>query len=109
MKTKAKAKAEKVLSAPQTPHLFLGFPIGPAFEAKLAQVNPSTLALFTQGGDTYLELCETADARYLGKDLGALSDLATLELMESNIYSLLKHLVPEYPYAHHPLVLTIRC
>ena len=85
--------------------IFLGFPVSEAMNDALKRVNPSLLALFTQGGDDYLEEYCYQEQRYLGKAIGESVDTAKLRLVEANILSLLKRLLPDYPFLASFLVL----
>lgn len=85
--------------------LFLGYPITGALEQELGRVNPALLPLFTQGGDEYLVDLQVEGVRYLGKHLGPMSDLGELELAERNIVSLMKRLLPTYPFQEQSLTL----
>ncbi len=70
----------------------------------LQSANPSLVALFTKGGDDYLETVEHHGQRYLGKCVGENADLARITLVEANIMSLLRRLVPDYPYQETPML-----
>lgn len=87
--------------------LFLGFCVTREFSAALDQVNPGLKTLLLEGGEHYLQEHQMADARYLGKNLGEMTDLTELELVEKNIYSLLQRLVPSFPVEEYPLTLLI--
>lgn len=85
--------------------LFLGFPVDPLFAEKLKKANPALLNAFIQEGGE--DLCEInyRQMRYIGKRLGSIISLDNLELLEKNIYSFLKRLVPDFPYEEAPLYL----
>jgi hypothetical protein len=87
--------------------LFLGFPIDPSFNEALKAANPDLLALFIQSSSSSSYLCETSyqGKSYLGKFTGEINDLNNLFLLESNIFSLLKKVVPLYPYSPDSLLL----
>jgi hypothetical protein len=85
--------------------LFLGFPVDPTFTKELSQIDPQLVALFIQNDDNYLKEIVYHDVRYLGKFAGKISDTSDLKLLEANIYSLLKKMIPDYPYENVPLVL----
>lgn len=74
-----------------------------AYEQKLATVNPPLLALFTSGGEEYLESREHQGRPYFGKTLGGSIDLPRLELVQGNVLSILRRLVPDYAYESVPL------
>lgn len=83
-------------------NLFLGFPVDSKYASLLDSVK-SHFILNEEG--SYLQEITHHNKRYLGKMVGNLSDLSSLELLESNIYSLLKKLIPHYPYEEIPLKL----
>ena len=85
--------------------LFFGFPVDPLFEKELSKVNPHMLDQFIQTGGDHLEERVHLEMRYLGKDLGSLADLQTIELLEANIFSILKKIVPDFEYNEIPLML----
>lgn len=86
-------------------HLFLGFPIDDDFDQHLKKVDTQLLEHYVGNGDDYLKEVFFHNTRYLGKFAGRGSHLADLDLLEENIYSLLKKIVPQYPYEETSLVL----
>jgi len=87
------------------PQLFLGFPIGQDYAAKLKSANPHIIALFVQNSGDYLQEVTFKNGKYWGKFVGNIADFSELELIETNIISILKKFVPDYPYDQVPLVL----
>lgn len=85
--------------------LFLGFPVDQIFKQKLDQANPNLVNEFIQDDGEYLCELDHQGLRYIGKRLGGMVALPQLEMMEQNIYSLLKRIVPEFPYDEAPLYL----
>lgn len=85
--------------------LFLGFPINKAFAEATAKLDPKITLLFIGDSDEYLRQVAYQDVVYWGKNIGEICDVDKLELIESNIYSLLKKIVPDYPYAETSLLL----
>ncbi len=85
--------------------LFLGLPVTSTLEIALKQANPGLFALFTKGGPDYLEFYEQSSQRFLGKNLGEVTDLSRIELVGVNIYSLVLRLAPNYPCQTTPLTL----
>lgn len=81
-----------------TSKLFLGMAVNKSFAARLDQVNPDLVALFLDPRNGYLRSMDREGKRYLGKMVEPSSDLASLELLEANIISLLKKIVPEFTY-----------
>ena len=81
------------------------------FLSALNALNPKVVAIYvTHEGScvseaVYLQEFVHHETRYLGKFLGSKTDLSSLELLEENIYSILKRLVPSYPYLDVPLKL----
>ncbi|MFI5343462.1 MAG: hypothetical protein ACHQUC_04500 [Chlamydiales bacterium] len=85
--------------------LFFGFPIDVAFQEALEKVPSAILNLFIQIGDEYLKRIDQEGISYLGKSLGQCVDSSTIDLAQGHILSLLKRLVPDYPYNQEALVL----
>ena len=88
-----------------TVRLFLGFPVDDMFARQLENVPDALLNSFISEGDNYLQNIEDNGVRYLGKFSNPCTELRDLELLESNIYSLLKKIEPNYSFHHTPLVL----
>jgi hypothetical protein len=78
--------------------LFLGFSVDESFSKALSSIDPQVKNLFIRS-DTHDYLQEVAynDRRYIGKFVGEITDSKQLKLIESNIYSLLKKIIPDYP------------
>lgn len=87
------------------PCIFLGFPLKEPFIQKLNSVSPGIRDLFICPGSDYLQEMVYKEERYLGKFIRSGVDLAALEMVEANIYSILHKLVPDYSYAECPLFL----
>ena len=85
--------------------LFLGFVVDDEFSRVMSSLNPELLKLYIQDNDSCLQEVMYHDLRYLGKFAGKGSHLSDLDLLETNIYSLLKQIVPHYPYGETALVL----
>jgi len=87
--------------------LFLGFPMDAHFTESLNALDPRLVALFINNGEdsAYLEKIAYQNADYVGKYVGEMSEIQSLSLLEANIYSILKKLVPHYPYETVPLIL----
>lgn len=85
--------------------IFLGFPVNPSFQEQLKQVSIELVSTFIQDHPDYLQRIEHRGIPYLGKGIGSLVDCASVDLIQENIYSLLKRLVPDYPYQEHALIL----
>lgn len=84
--------------------LFLGFEMFNAFEEKLNVANPYAVALFMQGeGGDYLTSVERDGKRWVGKFAKAPFETAQIELLQSNIYSLARKLVPSFSPTDAPL------
>lgn len=82
------------VSTVTAPSLFLGFLVDREFTERLKGTRPSVVELFTRGGEDYLESHFFNDQKYLGKRLGSLTDLSTLEATEKNIESLIQRMAP---------------
>lgn len=85
--------------------LFLGFLVDQDFSLALSQHSQEYLSLFINEEGPYLQSKALADKSYLGKIVNNESPLSELDLIETNIYSILKKLVPNYPYQESSLVL----
>ena len=86
-------------------NLFLGFPIDPTFDVALQKIDQKILALFiNKSSDEYLKEVVYNDCRYIGKIAQKVTNSRSLALLESNIYSILKKLIPNYPCEEVPLV-----
>ncbi len=86
--------------------LFLGFPIDHAFAEALKSIDSQLANLFIRkNDDSYLQEVSYNGVRYLGKFAGEINDPASLKLLEENIYSLLKRIVPNYQFERGALVL----
>lgn len=85
--------------------LFLGFHVPAEYAGKLNRVSPEVLALFIQDNPVYLRQVVIDDVVYLGKFIGKNVEVDTLSLIQNHILSLLKKLVPEYPYSEDDLLL----
>jgi hypothetical protein len=85
--------------------LFFGFYVNEELADELIKVNPKLLALFIQNEENYLKEIEIQNKRYIGKGIESSIDLVSLELLQANIYSLLKKILPTYPFEKSPLIL----
>lgn len=84
--------------------LFLGFPLSDSFLLKLKNLPPQITAEFIQEQPSdYLQKVDYQEMSYLGKCLETPFDLRGLDTLQANIDSLLKRLVPDFPYQDHPL------
>jgi len=85
--------------------LFMGVVVEGAFASQFSAANPLLVALFLNPEREYLLQIKHEGKTYLGKAVSTSADLASLEQMEANIVSLLKKIVPDYPYDDMELVL----
>lgn len=85
--------------------LFYGFPLSSEFEQKLSQVNPDIRSFFIKNHPDYLKKIQEKNQIYLGKTVGEEIDLETLTLIQNNIFSLLKKIVPDFTYTTDTLIL----
>lgn len=90
------------------PQLFLGLPLSETYIQELNQLDPPFLDAFIKAQSSdYLQRIENQGVVYLGKGIPSPYDVAGLESLQTNIMSLLIKLVPDYPYAEHPLQLFV--
>lgn len=88
------------------PQLFFGLPLDKSYQEALESADVSKRSLFIQEIESpYLQRMTFNGCTYLGKYLGSQIDFSFLESLQLHIYSLLKELVPDFPYHHHPLLL----
>lgn len=86
--------------------LFLGFALSESYQKELAHLPAIERELFIQKHPSlYLQEIESDGTFYLGKCLGPLVEFSTLEASQSHILSLLKKLIPSFPYEQYPLLL----
>ena len=86
--------------------LFIGFPLSEAYQQALLHLPSVERELFIQSqASPYLQQVESEGILYLGKFLGFSIEMAVLDSLCSHIYSLLKRLVPDFPYDQQPLLL----
>lgn len=69
--------------------LFLGLEVTDPIAQALDAADPAAVSAFIKKDDAYLQDINYNDRRYIGKFAGAQTDLASLELLEENIRSLL--------------------
>lgn len=80
------------------PGLFLGFLIDSSFQKELSKLESPLKSLFIQKNHDYLTEYSFKEKQFLGRFIGKSIDLSHFELSSTNIYSLLKKIVPNYPY-----------
>lgn len=85
--------------------LFMGVVVEGSFASQFSSANPQLVALFLNPEREYLLEMKHEGKTYLGKTVSTSADLASLDQMEANIVSLLKKIVPDYPYDDLELVL----
>lgn len=85
--------------------IFLGFCVSPSYNECLNRLSSTVRSLFIQNNAEYLQQIDFDGLTYLGKPLGPLVDMQSLELFEANIYSLLRCLVADHVYEKYPLIL----
>lgn len=83
--------------------LFLGHPVDSYYEKLLSEVNPKLISLFIQSEGEYLHQALYQDRRYLGRFFSSPCNVSDIDLLQSHVYSLLKRLVPNFPYEEKPL------
>lgn len=88
-----------------TTALFLGFPVDSVFASHLAAINPEIIRLFFQKEEGYLTEIIYLNQTYIGKFIEGSTNVLQLELLETHIYSVLKKIIPSYPYQKKSLTL----
>lgn len=88
-------------------HLFFGFPLNSVYQDTLNKIPSNLRSLFIQNHSDYLQQVEYNGSVYLGKNLGPYIEYNTLDMAEANIYSLLRRLIPDYPYEDSLFLLAI--
>lgn len=78
--------------------LFLGFPVCDFLSKNLESLNPHLYDLFVSEKEEYLRVIEQGGVCYLGKFLGKLIEENALKLAEENVLSILKKMVPDFPF-----------
>lgn len=82
---------------------FLGMAVDSLFQQALSSVNRQILDYYIQNTGNYLQEVSFQEERYLGCFLTSPTETSHLELMELHIFSLLKRLLPHYPYQNSAL------
>jgi hypothetical protein len=85
--------------------LFFGIPLEDQVAEHLALVDKSLLRIFLSENGDYLRQVDYNGRQYLGKLAGDVCDLSSLELLQTNIHSLLNKLLPMSAYQKIPLEL----
>ena len=89
--------------------LFLAFALSESFQVELLKLPASEKQRFIQEHPSpFLEYLEDGGVRYLGKLLGASIEMEALESMNAHVYSILKKMVPHFPYEACPLVIVAK-
>jgi hypothetical protein len=87
--------------------LFLGLRLSGVTQHLLNQMNSRQRKVFINNEGPYLRAVLHEEYLYLGKYAGDKADLAKLKLLESNIYSILNKLIPNFSFQQHPLELLV--
>ena len=86
--------------------LFLGLPLNESYHRELKKIPLPVKETFIQEQPSdYLQQIEKEGVFYLGKSMDSPYDMASIDAFETHVYSLLKKLIPDYPYDQHPLLL----
>jgi hypothetical protein len=86
--------------------LFVGIPIQDSFAEQFSKSNPQLIDIFIKRNNPeYLQEVEQNGIVYLGKSIQTACDIVSLDLIQANILSLLKKIVPDYSYSDVRLVL----
>ena len=87
--------------------LFFGFEVEASLEDALSKANSHAVQLFINNSSEYLHEVFHNGNRYIGKFIGEISSPSELELLQANIYSITKKLVPNYDFNLNPAVLLV--
>jgi len=87
------------------PTLFFGLPFESEPGIQIDALEETLKKLYINDEEGHLIELTIDKERYLGKKVGNIIDLPHLALLESNIYTLLKKLLPDYPIEDYPLYL----
>lgn len=85
--------------------LFYGFPLDEAFMEQFRKVNPEISTMFIQDSSDYLQKISFNNQSFIGKNIGRVTDIDSLNLTQTHILSILNKLVPNYTYKSNVLVL----
>lgn len=86
--------------------LFIGYPLSENYQLELDQIPSVVKEIFiSENSSDYLQKVTREEVTYLGKKVDSPFDLTQLDSTEANIFSLLKKLVPDYPYDEQSLYL----
>lgn len=86
--------------------LFLGLPLSHSYLQELKKIPLPVRETFIQEQPSdYLQQIEQEGVFYLGKSIDSPYDMASIDSLQTHIYSLLKKLISDYPYDQHPLLL----
>lgn len=86
--------------------LFLGYCTSPALTHAFSFIDPHKIALFIQDKNTqYLSEVVYEGECYVGKFADQISSVEHLTLLETNIFSILKKLIPAFPFEDSQLLL----
>lgn len=89
----------------QDVHVFIGMPLEGLFLATYEAVPAQKRALFVGKDETSLREIQYQDKKYVGRFVPAMSSITDLEMIEQNVFSVLKRLTPEFHFDETPLIL----
>ena len=83
--------------------LFFGLPIDSTLDSLIKKIDPEISSIFIGGIDSpYLSIIEHQGERFIGKYAGEIALLDELELLQTNIFSLLDKIFPEFSVIDRP-------
>ncbi len=86
--------------------LFLGFPVDRLFEEELNKINPDLVKYYIKKeSNDYLIDTQHQEMRFFGKNLDKIATVDEVNQLGENIYSILKKIVPDFPYMEVSLYL----
>lgn len=86
--------------------LFFGLPLNNDFLNKFQKINPNVCLLFIHDNNNeYLQKITLNESIFIGKNIGKITDLDSLQLSQKHVISILKKLIPDHPFDSDSLVL----
>lgn len=86
--------------------LFLGYPMTAALDEAIRKLDPARESHFFQDhtSNYYLQIASEGSQQFLGKCAGKLISIEELKLLETNISSLIRQLLPDCTLQHKSIL-----